>query len=376
MCTRLALLRQVVQQRGGQLRVMRQRRAVQVSHRRNQTHRRRQPHAVRLEQILRVERTEAQLPTGLACRLEHRALRGAGKDAVARLGRVQHLLAVLNLRNQHRRSGALKHATLIGNEDSVIRAALLNVPQDRHVHRVGEGLRTRQKPRVGAIIHRLVAARQQHRLHTLGAALHDGGGHRRRHNQRVRARLHGSHRLGGAARNNDLHDVLFTQRSLGTGGRLTHEALHRRTQNLGFRVGQIQHARRRLEAGQVHAELTHTAVDGQHGLEDAVAAGEALIINADEGHGRVNEDALRVLLVQKNYGTRHSLIVRSHPEPARDNGTRPRSYRGRWTRHAEGRCYPRSYRGTRPRFASDTLMSLTDNTAPPGHTHRYVLMNG
>ena len=30
----------------------------------------------------------------------------------------------------------------------------------------------------------------------------------------------------------------------------------------------------------------------------------------------------------------------------------------------KGRCYPRSYRGTRPRFASDTLMSLTDNTAP------------
>ena len=33
---------------------------------------------------------------------------------------------------------------------------------------------------------------------------------------------------------------------------------------------------------------------------------------------------------------------------------------------AKGRCYPRSYRGTRPRFASDTLMSLTDNTAPLG----------
>jgi len=63
----------------------------------------------------------------------------------------------------------------------------------------------------------------------------------------------------------------------------------------------------------VHAELTHATVDGQHGLEDAVAAGEALIINADEGHGRVNEDALRVLLVQKNNGTRHSLIVRSQP---------------------------------------------------------------
>ena len=30
----------------------------------------------------------------------------------------------------------------------------------------------------------------------------------------------------------------------------------------------------------------------------------------------------------------------------------------------KGRCHPRSYRGTRPRFASDTLMSLTDNTAP------------
>ncbi len=30
----------------------------------------------------------------------------------------------------------------------------------------------------------------------------------------------------------------------------------------------------------------------------------------------------------------------------------------------KGRCYPRSYRGTRPRFASGTLMSLTDNTAP------------
>ena len=58
-CMRLALLRQVVQQRGGQLRVMRQRRAVQVGHRRDQTHRRRQPHAVRLEQILRVERAEA-----------------------------------------------------------------------------------------------------------------------------------------------------------------------------------------------------------------------------------------------------------------------------------------------------------------------------
>ena len=61
----------------------------------------------------------------------------------------------------------------------------------------------------------------------------------------------------------------------------------------------------------MHAELTHAAVDRQHGLEDAVAAGETLIINADEGHGRVNEDALRVLLVQKNNGTRHSLIVRS-----------------------------------------------------------------
>ena len=96
-CTRLALLRQVVQQRRGQLRVVRQRRAVQVGHRRNQTHRRGQPHAVRLEQILRVERAESQLPAGLACRLEHRALRGAGQDAVARLGRVQHLLAVLNL---------------------------------------------------------------------------------------------------------------------------------------------------------------------------------------------------------------------------------------------------------------------------------------
>ena len=48
-CMRLALLRQVVQQRSGQLRVMRQRRTVQMSHRRNQTHRRRQPHAVRLE---------------------------------------------------------------------------------------------------------------------------------------------------------------------------------------------------------------------------------------------------------------------------------------------------------------------------------------
>ena len=63
----------------------------------------------------------------------------------------------------------------------------------------------------------------------------------------------------------------------------------------------------------MHAELTHATIDGQHSLEDAVAAGEALIINADEGHGRVNEDALRVLLVQKNYGTRHSLIVRSQP---------------------------------------------------------------
>ena len=42
----------------------------------------------------------------------------------------------------------------------------------------------------------------------------------------------------------------------------------------------------------------------------------------------------------------------------------------------KGRRYPRSYRGTRPRFASDTLMSLTDNTAPPGHVYRYVLMNG
>ena len=61
----------------------------------------------------------------------------------------------------------------------------------------------------------------------------------------------------------------------------------------------------------MHAELTHATVDAQHGLEDAVAAGEALIINADEGHGRVDEDALRVLLVQKNYGTRHSFIVRS-----------------------------------------------------------------
>ena len=32
--------------------------------------------------------------------------------------------------------------------------------------------------------------------------------------------------------------------------------------------------------------------------------------------------------------------------------------------------------GTRPRFASDTLMSLTDNTAPSGRMHRYVLVNG
>ena len=31
----------------------------------------------------------------------------------------------------------------------------------------------------------------------------------------------------------------------------------------------------------------------------------------------------------------------------------------------KGQYYPRSYRGTRPRFASDTLMSLTDNNAPP-----------
>ena len=69
----------------------------------------------------------------------------------------------------------------------------------------------------------------------------------------------------------------------------------------------------------MHAELTHATVDREHGLEDAVAAGEALIINADERHGRVNEDTLRVLLVQKNYGTRHSFIVRSHllPEGAR-----------------------------------------------------------
>ncbi len=86
----------------------------------------------------------------------------------------------------------------------------------------------------------------------------------------------------------------------------------------------------------MHAELTHAAVDGEHGLEDAVAAGEALIINADEGHGRVNEDALRVLLVQKNYGTRHSLIVRSHAWPEGEDSTRPRSYRGRYARHAEG----------------------------------------
>ena len=63
----------------------------------------------------------------------------------------------------------------------------------------------------------------------------------------------------------------------------------------------------------MHAELTHAAVDGQHGLEDAVAAGEALIIDTDEGHGGIHEDTLRVLLVQKNYGTRHSFIVRSQP---------------------------------------------------------------
>ena len=98
---------------------------------------------------------------------------------MARLGRVQHLLAVLNLGDQHRGGGALKYATLVGDEDSVVRAAFLHVPQNRHVHGVGEGLRARQQPRVGAVVHRLVAARQQHRLHALGAALHAGSGHRR-----------------------------------------------------------------------------------------------------------------------------------------------------------------------------------------------------
>ena len=48
-----------------------------------------------------------------------------------------------------------------------------------------------------------------------------------------------------------------------------------------------------------------------------------------------------------------------------ESGARLRFYRGGLGEGAQkGRCYPRSYRGTRPRFASDTLMSLTDNTAP------------
>ena len=48
-----------------------------------------------------------------------------------------------------------------------------------------------------------------------------------------------------------------------------------------------------------------------------------------------------------------------------EGGARLRFYRGGLGEGAQkGRCYPRSYRGTRPRFASDILMSLTDNTAP------------
>ena len=92
-----------------------------------------------------------------------------------------------------------------------------------------------------------------------------------------------------------------------------------------------------LEAGQVHAELTHATVDGQHSLEDAVAAGEALIINADEGYGRVNEDALRVLLVQKNYGTRHSFIVRSQQNRRQEAPYLPEATSG-CPKRSEGGC--------------------------------------
>ena len=56
-----------------------------------------------------------------------------------------------------------------------------------------------------------------------------------------------------------------------------------------------------------------------------------------------------------------------------EGGIRPRSGK---EDTQKGRVLSTLLQGTRPRFASDTLMSLTDNTAPPGRMHRYVLVNG
>ena len=50
---------------------------------------------------------------------------------------------------------------------------------------------------------------------------------------------------------------------------------------------------------------------------------------------------------------------------------------GAWMRR--GSVRPRSYRGTRPRFASGTLMSLSDDTAPPrtlGYPRWHAVFSG
>jgi len=61
------------------------------------------------------------------------------------------------------------------------------------------------------------------------------------------------------------------------------------------RFGQVEHTRRRFESGEVHIKFSHTPIDGEHGLKNAVATGKSLVFHADKRLGGVNGNTLRVL---------------------------------------------------------------------------------
>jgi len=45
----------------------------------------------------------------------------------------------------------------------------------------------------------------------------------------------------------------------------------------------------------MHIKFSHTPIDGEHGLKNAVATGKSLVFHADKRLGGVYSNALRVL---------------------------------------------------------------------------------
>ena len=81
-------------------------------------------------------------------------------------------------------------------------------------------------------------------------------------------------------------DMLFAEFRVGAGYGLGEEVCQRIPKLVQVGFGQVEHTRRRFESGEVHIKFSHTPIDGEHGLKNAVATGKSLVFHADKRTGR------------------------------------------------------------------------------------------